>query len=363
MQKAAEIYRFIVANVEGKTAVRTGMSAAFGWIIGSHLSLLSNRPDRLLSGMWCVLTAIIVLQAHIGSTYRAAWNRFLGVLIGSLTGGFFTTYFGSSPLTLGVGIFFTVTLCSLFKVQESYRIASASVAVVTILSSLTPEISPWIFSFYRFLDSIIGIIIAMTVAHVIWPREAMDKMRSQLASIVRELDTFFAAAIDLTAKNRPIPSRAHEINELIQKGGSLLDESKPELFSKIERIENWTMILEDCQRLTESFSALDAVFKENTRKIMDAPLLSCIENKIELVHKAFSSLQNFFLLKSDEGMPDIEKGLDELKTEFARFRTTHSTRGYSLEDVENFFVFCYTLKEVLEILQSLKKNIKGIEAE
>lgn len=314
--------------------------------------------------MWCVLTAIIVLQAHIGSTYKAAWNRFLGVLIGSLTGGICAVFLGSDPFTLGMGIFFTVILCALFYVQESYRIACASAAVIIILWGLTPEVSPWTFSLYRFLDSCLGIMIAMAVAHAIWPKEAMDKLRVQLATLFNQLDLLFESVVNFSTTSRPAESESgfYELSTLIQESRDLLEQAKPDLFTKTAKIEKWILILDNCQHIVECYISLDAVFKQNTLQILDAPLLSCVEDKIELIHKSFLHFSKIFFQQQTKSSLSLEEGLDQLKSELARFRSTHSTRGYSLEDVESFFVFCYTLKDLLETLIRIEKDVKDLQA-
>lgn len=362
MKSLLNYLQVCVEKTEAKVAFRTAIAGTIGLAVGSHLNLLSNRPDRLLSGMWCVLTAIIVLQAYIGSTYKAAWNRFFGVLIGSLMGGVFTSFLGSNPLTLGIGIFFTVALCSIFQIKESYRIASASVAVIIILWGLTPEVNPWIFSLYRFIDSLFGIIIAMAVAHGIWPREAIDKITINFTSLFQQLDAFFQIAIDFERKSRPLEAqeKIDEINTLIQEGRELLEQSKPDLFATTQKAKKWEAILDKCQQLVESFATLDSVFKRSTWEILNAPLLNCIQEKITLIHKGFQLLSQYFSTGTFVFNHEPEIALNELKEELARFRSTHSTREYSLEHVENFFIFCHSLKGTLEVLQAIERDIKEI---
>jgi uncharacterized membrane protein YgaE (UPF0421/DUF939 family) len=167
-----------LGRIDWKMAIRTGIVATLGLVIGTAATHLTNRPDRLASGLWTTLTAVVVLQAYIGGTYAASWNRFLGVLIGSFTGGLLTSYFGSGPLQLGFGVAFTVLLCGVLNLKESYRIASVSFAVVCVLWGFSTGINPWEFSLYRFIDSCVGIALAVIVAHTVFPFQVSQDRKS-----------------------------------------------------------------------------------------------------------------------------------------------------------------------------------------
>ncbi len=90
--KSTGIIAWVSDRINFKIAVRTGVSASIGLLLGSQFSRLTERPDNLSNGLWCVVSAIVVLQAQIGGTYKAAWNRFFGVTIGALIGAFVTTF-------------------------------------------------------------------------------------------------------------------------------------------------------------------------------------------------------------------------------------------------------------------------------
>src|SRR5262245_3522074 len=79
-------FRKILAATEAKIAIKTGIAASVSLAIGLSYAEVFDRPDIFVSGLWCVMAAIVVMQAHLGGTYRAAWVRFLGVLIGSIAG-------------------------------------------------------------------------------------------------------------------------------------------------------------------------------------------------------------------------------------------------------------------------------------
>jgi uncharacterized membrane protein YgaE (UPF0421/DUF939 family) len=176
-------------QIEWKIAIKTGLTASLSLTVALTFNHLLKRPDSLISGLWTVLSSIVVIQAYLESTYNAAWARFLGVFVGSCLGGIFTSIFGAShAFTLGISIFFTIVACSMINLKESFRIACLSVAVVNVLWGLNPNVSPWVFAFFRFIDSCIGIFIAIIISHILWPFQAMKNMRKIFAETLSSMN-------------------------------------------------------------------------------------------------------------------------------------------------------------------------------
>jgi uncharacterized membrane protein YgaE (UPF0421/DUF939 family) len=178
-------------RVEWKIALKTALAAGISLALSLAINTYFKRPDTIISGLWAALAAIVVQQAHLGSTYRTAWQRLLGVLIGCLMGGLLTTLLGSNPLSLGIGIFLTVVICSMFNLKESLRIACLSVAVVMILWGIRPQTSPWLFGMYRFFDSCLGVAVAVMIAHLVWPLQVTKKLESGVSEILQKIRSMY----------------------------------------------------------------------------------------------------------------------------------------------------------------------------
>lgn len=348
-------------QMEGKIAIRTALAASIGLLIGTHVATLTNRPDSLISGLWCTLTAIIVLQAHLGGTYTAAWNRFFGVLIGSFMGGLLTSLLGSDAVSLGIGVFGTVLLSTLLGLSDGYRIASVSCAVVTVLWGLRPEISPWIFSFYRFLDSCVGILIAVAIAHLLWPYQVIEKIRHLMADVIEKLDQLFQIALIIEPQKKTYEEYVESINSSLRETLSILEESKSEFVVMLTQFDKWMLLIDDVNHVLESLLSLCHVYKESTQKIFDISLYNQIRDTIDKIHVSFQEISKRIKTgKEYKPLPDLACELDRLKEELNRFRSTHTTRGFNLEDVENYFVFCYSLKNILELLHKIQLSVEEL---
>src|SRR5262245_31373387 len=103
----------ILHNTEAKLAFKMALAASIRLVLGLAFARFFDRPDTLVSGLWSVMASIVVLQAFLGGTYKAAWARFLGVVIGSTAGAILVNALGADAVSLGISVFITIICCAL----------------------------------------------------------------------------------------------------------------------------------------------------------------------------------------------------------------------------------------------------------
>lgn len=362
------VIRAFFQRIEIKLALKTGIAAGLSLLAGLSLSNFIERPDSIVSALWCVMTAIVVLQARLGGTYIAAWQRFLGVLVGTVLGGFFTSIIEKAIqveeviINLSLAAFFTILICSILNIKESFRIASMSTAVVVVMAGLHPEINPWIFSLYRFIDSCIGIVVAITVAHVLWPEKATENLKKDLGKATGLINRYYSLAID-----QQITQEAHtknadnlftEIEELLFNCRNILGESKLEVPNQPEHADQWTLVLSRLETIFETVITMHHVHTGVLDKMFDDSLAHQVSDVVEKTDLAFQDIVNLLdSQKASTHMPPLTAALNSLSQEMTRFRATRTTRKFSLEDVENFYVFFHSLRSIGEELIKLDDHL------
>jgi len=353
-----------VSSVDLKMALKMGLTAAISYFAGKNTGYFLSRPDSLVSGLWCVMTALVVVQPHLGGTYQAVFYRFLGVLIGSFLGAVFTTTFGSSEVLLGIAVFFTVMACYFVNVQESYRIASLSVSVVMILHALNPTVSAWTFSFYRFIDSCLGIMIAMIVVHVLFPTQAIDKLNASVIKALNTMSKLFQMTL-MTEEQRETYFEAsaallEESNELLLEARKFFDESKMELIGNDAEKEDWALILRDLDQCYEAIVNILHSYNYSMAKIFDDGLSAAVSDFSNEIGLSFQSAMRHFEklqpLHPDSRYLTLEQAIKHLDLELLRFRSTRATRRFDLSDVENFYVFFHSLRFLGKTLMHLEEH-------
>lgn len=363
MEMRQELVRHL-GKIEGRLAIKTGIAAFLAYYLGGYLSQLLYKPDEIVSNLWSVISAIVVMQANLGGTYIAAWNRFLGVMIGSLLGGLFIEIIGSNGITIGVGVFCTVAACTFFNLKDSLRIATMSVAVVMTLYILHPTIGTWEFSFYRFLDSCIGITIGMVTAHLILPDEANQKIKKKLITVLSMLETQYEQTSNLEV-NKELPEQfkdqTAQIREELQKIKDIFLESEMELADDktSHDLEYTIMVLE---RLTDQIDIMDQIHKENLKSIINVKLRSSFQDLSNHISTAFRKIAAYYETGEKQFNDQFAIEIDQFNDALLKFRSTHSTRQFSFFDVEGFFVFFYSVRNVAEELSKLEQKLAQEES-
>lgn len=356
-----DLYRRSLPFLEGlqlRLALKIGVAASLGLFVGVGFSQIMDRPDTLVSGMWTVVTAIVVVQAHLGSTYLAAWARFLGTLIGIVMAGLCTTFLGSNVISLGFSNFATVALCSLFRIKESVRIASLTVTVLMILWRLKPEISPWAFGFFRLMDSCLGIIVAVIVTHTLFPQGGADKLRECLKLTLKKMrllyrDCLFKSALSQEKREEESDEWKREIAEHIHEARVTIEETKSEFLTR-SPIEDWNFYLDHVERAYEAILDLRDIKKSKSSDYIYSIFRKKIKKTIEEIDLALEELTLMMEKKEGQQFSDLPGALSLLNEELEKFKEGSFDGVKRVEELQNLFVFIYSLRSLLEELSKLK---------
>lgn len=357
------IRKMLIAT-EAKLALKMGLAASISLMLGLSFGHLFDRPDTLVSGLWCVMASIVVVQVYLGATYKAAWARFLGVLIGSIAGGALVNLIGADAFSLGVSVFLTIIICSLLGIKDSFRIAGMSTAVIIVMGGLHPLINPWLFSFYRFIDSCIGILSGVFVARFVFPQRAIENIQSNVSKTMNLIGKLYLLASDVEQPSSATTSATNDlfrqIEDLLLENRMNKKEADVELYDNASARGNWALIIDEVETIVEAVSALNAVHKETLSKIFDDPLAASVADLIEKTEKGILSVEK--TLKNEPSEPASEalfQSVHHMNEELERFRATRTTRKFNLEDVENYFVYFYSLKTIGEAIIKMEKMVRS----
>ncbi len=155
----------------------TTLPARFGWpavisaartAIAAVSSFLIARLFRLPEAYWAAISTIVVMQSTLGASLQLSRDRFIGTLLGAIAGGLLAQYFPPVWWIFALGIFFLGILCASFRLQNAYRFAGITLAIVVLIPHTA---APAIVALHRFIEVSIGIIVGLAVT-IIWPTPA-----------------------------------------------------------------------------------------------------------------------------------------------------------------------------------------------
>ena len=150
-------------------AIQNALVSLAAYLVGYYFTASFHGRSSSIGGLWSLVSGIVVLQATSRDTWKSAVLRVLGTLIGAMLSGFYLYLFPFSPVGMAVSVGLTVLLCQMVEVPDHGRLAAITVALVMVISSGNPELSPFANAALRFIESVIGAGTAV-LAVLLWPK-------------------------------------------------------------------------------------------------------------------------------------------------------------------------------------------------
>jgi uncharacterized membrane protein YccC len=133
-------YKSVIAN-----SARTAAAAVVSFWIASMF--------RLPEAYWATITTIVVMQSTLGAALKISAERLVGTVLGALMGAALAIYFPVNVLIFGAGVFVLGLLCALLRLDNAFRFAAITLAVITLIARTSTvrqialhrfvEVYPW----------------------------------------------------------------------------------------------------------------------------------------------------------------------------------------------------------------------------
>lgn len=150
------------------TAIQFALVASLAFSLALMVSFVlpDSADTQMIGAMWAMISAIVVTQETHAATISTAWLRIFGSLIGAIFSALYLTIFPFSIAGMGILIGVVVFTCVLLKMPGHLRLAALTAGVVLVVSVQNPAIPPVVNAATRFLEVIIGSMVAIAAAWV-----------------------------------------------------------------------------------------------------------------------------------------------------------------------------------------------------
>jgi uncharacterized membrane protein YccC len=143
------------------SSARTAIAAAASLLASLWVARLSGLPEAY----WSTILTLVIMQSTLGAAWKISVERFIGTILGAVAGGVLARFFPPSWMVFAAGVFFLGIVCALLRLENSYRFAGITLAIVM----LVPRIHPvWVVALHRFGEVSIGIVVGLVMT-AIWP--------------------------------------------------------------------------------------------------------------------------------------------------------------------------------------------------
>ena len=281
-------------------------------ILAYGLSIALGLPQ----GYWAVLTTIIVIQASIGGSLKAALDRLVGSICGALVGAVIALLLPShTPLALGIALVIAIApLAVLTAFYPTYRIAPVT-AIIVLMSTGAATLGPLGYAFDRVAEITLGSVIGVAVSTLIAPARAAAQLceaAGEAAQLLSEIMTALARAA--CAEVLDLGSLPTRLQATLNRLATAADDAARERRSRLSDHPDPEPLFRTLRRLQQDILALNRLFNTAWPEPVRAALAASWTNYADVIAAALRGLATS--LSARTAPPDL-------------ISTRHALRAYT----------------------------------
>ena len=335
-----------------KQGLKTGLAGAITYAIyaGFHLH----------QGYWAVFSALVVTQANLGASWKAALYRTIGSTAGAVAAALLFPVLGKGPVGAGIVLFLLASVFAYLAALHPALTAAGFTAAIILVFGGTAE--PWHVAWLRVIYTMEGAIVAFAVGALLWPVRAREVLRQKIATILEGAGNLYRAVtaaaiqgVDNEQQIRELDRRLHDLRRGITQQ---MDEARSELsFSSFNR-NAFQRVVELADQLRRRLTAM----AEDRTLYIHAQASPGLLPSIPVL--AEKTVEHFDLLAQAVRHPetkisstDLEAAVSALDGDLAVLRGQRATAPFALDRMLPFWALVFNLREVAQDLKELELTL------
>lgn len=159
-------------------ALEMSCTCSLSYLAGDAIGNRFPVDLESIGTLWCMISAIVVMQATWSESLQQAALRIRGTLLGTVFGIMCFLSLGFTGLAFGMGIMLLVLVCRSSGLEPCLRLALLTMSVIFVggLGQKNPH--PIFISSLRLLESLVGILITLVLRYLTKPlHHRLDTMQ------------------------------------------------------------------------------------------------------------------------------------------------------------------------------------------
>ncbi len=314
---------------------------------------------ELKQGYWAVLTAVIVVQANVGGSLKAASDRLIGTLAGGAYGVVIVTLMPGEATTLWRGAGLALALLPL-AIAAAFRpgLRVAPVTAIIVLLGVTSQTTGALPSVIeRVIEIGLGSAIAFGVSLLVLPTRAHAQLATAAAGALELLAEMVPALLD-GLSGRHDPDRMFALHRRMRIALSKLevfaDEARRERASLLSGEDDPEPVLRTIRRLRHDLIMVDRATRGALPDSVAGPLMPALGDLSAALEQALRGLAAAFAGRKLP--PDLKRFHDCLTTyheAMAGMRREGLTRDLPADAIGRIFGLAFALDQISRDLDDL----------
>ncbi|MGB3730032.1 MAG: FUSC family protein [Thermodesulfobacteriota bacterium] len=159
--------------------------AISAYILGYYFTSFFDIGTSEIGGLWAVISGLVVIEGTRQGTLKSAKLRLIGSCIGALVSGIYLYFLPFSVVGFAVCIGIGAFICYLLRMPSHVKLTGITISVIMIVSIIIHDADPVMNAGLRFMESIIGALVAVSVATCVSFGYGLKKLLSKKIREIR----------------------------------------------------------------------------------------------------------------------------------------------------------------------------------
>lgn len=335
-----------------KQGIKTGLAGTITYAFYARWQL----PE----GYWAVFAALVVTQANLGASWRAALYRTIGSTCGAVAAALLIPILGKGPVGVGVVLFLLGSLFGyLTALHPAFTAAGFTAALILVFGG---QGEPWHMAWLRVLYTLLGAVIAFLVGALIWPVHAHEVLRQKIANILEGAGALYRAVtaaalhgVDNEQQIRELDRRLHDLRRGITQQ---LDEARSELAFHRFNESAYQRAVEIADQIRRRLTAMAEDRSLYIHAQATPALVPSMPALTQTTAEQFDTLAKAVRHPSTPmSATALDAAVEAMDADLARLRQRRVTSPFALDRMLPFWALVFNLREVAQDLKELASTL------
>lgn len=324
-----------------------------GVAVGLSLVIL-NDWLHLPFDYYAIIAVVVAMQPTFGKSITAGRQRVFATGIGAVFALCLIHTLGGNPFTLALGIVLTILTCAYLGFGQGYVAGCILVTLAILAHGADPNGYVW----GRFIETLIGTVIALILSQLLWPNTAAQQLNQGVSQTLIKLGSLYEMLMSSYLKGTDLQAGTQltrEIQKSLQTQALLQTETQQEPVYHLTAPRTqcrWNYLLSYEKELFENLGALQDAVEQGTGVNLPQDLQKAVQVVAQATILSFNDLAAVEQSNPQQFSSPLPT-FDAVEQVLLKLRNSGTGVLGSLDQVISFIAVFLAMQEIAENLNQM----------